>query len=204
MLDAALSLVLSSVTAAVPTTPLPWFEFRDYPMKAFEKKWEGVTRFDLVVAPDGSVADCTVTSSSGHEELDKTSCFLATKRAKFRPALDSSGKPTYGVYRTQAVWAMPEHQLANSAPGPDLEVSVNQLPQGTAEPPVVKLAYLVDPQGHASNCTLMAGAPPQPEQLVEIGCNQVAQRLSNAPVRDSSGRPVPAVRTAAVKFNAGS
>ena len=56
MLSAALSVLAGSVIAATPVTPLPWFEFKDYPMKAFEKSWEGVTRFELLVSPDGKIA----------------------------------------------------------------------------------------------------------------------------------------------------
>ena len=76
-------LFLATVTAAVPTAKTSWFEFHDYPMKAFEKHWEGVTRFDLLVDPRGRVENCTIVESSGHEELDKTTCSLASFRARF-------------------------------------------------------------------------------------------------------------------------
>lgn len=203
MLAAVLTLVSGAVTAATPVTPLPWFEFRDYPMKAFEKKHEGVTKFELLVAPDGSIANCTVTGSAGRDDLDETTCFLTTKRVRFNPARGPEGQPVYGVYRSQAIWALPERTIP-AAPGPDLEVSLNQLPAGTTEPPVVKLAYSVDAQGNPSSCSLMASAQKQPQVLVELGCRELIAKTPRQPVTGPNGQPVPAVKTAAVRFNTGS
>lgn len=195
-------LLAGTVAAATPTTPLPWFEFEDYPMKAFEKKQEGVTQFELLVAPDGRIADCKVTQSSGSEELDKTTCKLANMRVQFQAARGPDGQAVYGVYRSQAVWALPERTI-KANPGPDLEVNLNKLPAGTGEPPVIKLAYAVDPRGKASSCTVMPSSVKHPEILVELGCKELLSK-ANAPVVGPGGQPVPAVKTAAVRFNAGS
>lgn len=83
-------------------------------------------------------------------------------------------------------------------------MSVNKLPDGTSEPPVVKLAYAVDAQGNASSCTLHPTSLKQPQVLVELGCKELLSRAGGAPVLGPSGQPVPAVKTAAVKFTAGS
>lgn len=195
-------LLSGAVVAATPITPQPWFEFRDYPMKAFDEKWEGVTRFDLLVAPDGKVAECKVTQSSGHQILDERACFLATKRAKFAPARGPGGEPVYGIFRTQTVWVLPERKMLGAAPGPDLEVSLNKLPDGTLDPPVVKVAYAVDPQGQPSSCSLMRSAPVQPEVLVQLACKQILQTEAHQPVLGPAGRAVEAVKTAAVRFKA--
>lgn len=198
-----LLMLAGAVVAATPVTPLPWFDFEDYPMKAFEKKAEGVTQFELLVAPDGRIASCIVTGSSGNEDLDKTTCFLSSKRVKFSPARGPDGQPVYGVYRSQALWALPERTIqANS--GPDLEVSLNKLPAGTVEPPVVKLAYAVDAQGRPSSCTVMPSSLKQPQVLVEAGCKELLTKMTGKPVVGPDGRPVPAVSTAAVKFTAAS
>jgi TonB family protein len=202
MLSAVLSLVSGAVVAATPVTPLPWFEFRDYPMKAFEKKWEGVTRFELLVAPDGSIADCKVTSSSGYEELDRTTCYLTTRRVKFRPARNDDGQPVWGTYRTQALWALPERRI-EAPPPPDLEVSLSKLPQGALEPPAVKLAYAVDQQGNPSSCTLMPTSLKQPQLLVDLGCKELLESEKGKPVIGPNGQPLPAVKTGSVLFKAG-
>lgn len=209
------SILVAAVVAAVPTTKMPWFEFHDYPNKAFERHEEGVTRFDLLVAPDGHVANCTIEKSSGYADLDNWTCFLAKRRARFAPARTTDGQPAYGVYRTQAVWRIPvdtlegvvrsgPQPLENVNPGPDLEVSVNALPEGTQQPPVVKLAFIVDPQGRASDCTPLSDATRQPAQLVQVACRELMSRPAEAPAKLADGQPVAAVRTAAVKFRAGS
>lgn len=203
MLGASLSLLAGAVVAATPLTPLPWFEFRDYPMKAFEEKAEGVTQFELLVAPDGRIAGCTVTVSSGNEYLDRTTCFLTTKRVKFSPARGPDGQPAWGTYRSQALWALPERQIA-ARPGADLEVSLNKLPEGVKEPPAVKLAYAVDQRGNPSSCTLMPSSLPQPKVLVELGCKELLESQKGKPVIGPTGLPLPAVKTGSVLFKSGS
>lgn len=197
-----LSILAGAVVAAAPVTPAPWFTFDDYPMKAFEKNQEGVTQFELLISPTGKIAECKVTVSSGSEELDRTTCRLANKRAQFNPARGPDGQAVFGVYRSQALWAIPDNRITANI-GPDLEVSVNQLPAGTTEPPVVKLAYAVDAQGKASGCTLMPSSLKQPAVLVELGCRELLSKAGVAPVVGPAGQPVPAVRTAAVRFNKG-
>lgn len=198
MLGASL-LFASSVMAATPVTPLPWFEFKDYPMKAFEKNEEGVTRFELLISPEGKIASCKVYSSSGHDELDKATCFLTQKRVQFQPARDANGQPVWGTYKSQAVWAIPEHRLYAPAP-PDLEVSLNQLPPETKKPPAVKLAYAVDAQGNASSCTVMPSSLQQPQILVDLGCKELLASANRTPVLAPDGQPVAAVKTGAVLF----
>ena len=199
-----LSLVSGAVVAATPVTAEPWFEFRDYPMKSFERKFEGVTRFDLLIDPQGRVAGCTVTGPSGDPQIDKATCFLSMKRAKFRPARNSEGQPVWGTYRTQAVWTLPEDHIDVPA-APDLEVSVNQLPAGTEQPAAVKLAYAVDQHGTPTpgTCTMLPSSLRQPQALVQLACTELLQHGPHSAVLAPSGQPVPAVKTGAVLFKAG-
>jgi len=201
MLIAGLS-VFANIVAASPVPPLPWFTFDDYPMKAFEKHWEGVTGFELLVAPDGSVANCTVTRPSGHDVLDEETCKLAKIRGRFQPARGPAGQAVYGVYRSQVTWAMPGDSL-NAASAADLEVSLNKLPAGTTQPAAVTVAYSVDPQGNATDCAAMPDSPKQPEVLVQLGCKQLIAKDAGSPVTAPSGQAVPAVKTGAVVFTSG-
>lgn len=202
MLGVGLSLLAGTVVAATPATPLPWFTFEDYPMKAFEKQWEGVTRFELLVSPEGRVADCKVTSSSGHEELDRATCFLATKRVQFQPARGPEGQAMWGTYRTQALWALPEHRIV-APPAPDLEVSLNKLPADAKNPPAVKLAFAVDQQGTPSSCTVMPTSLQQPQVLVDLACKELMERVARTPVISPGGQAVAAVKTGSVLFKTG-
>lgn len=201
MLLAGLSLV-ANVVAATPIASTPWFTFDDYPMKAFEKHWEGVTGIELLVSPDGSVASCTVTQPSGHAVLDEETCKLARIRGRFQPARGPNGEAVYGVYKSHVTWAMPGHSL-NAASAADLEVSLNRLPAGTTQPAAVAVAYALDAQGHASGCAAMPDSPKQPDILVQLGCKQLIAKDAGAPVTGPSGAPVPAVKTGAVEFTSG-
>ena len=195
-------LFAGAVVATTSATPLPWFTVDDYPTKAFEREWQGVTSFEVVVAPDGRATECKVTKSSGHDLLDRQACFVAMKRAKFTPAI-ADGRSAYGVYRSQVVWARPDRD-GNSLQrdlGPDLEISVSQLPPGTAGPLAVKLAYLVDAGGNPSACTPLADSSAEPATMVEVACKALLQQAPRQPVT-ANGATVAAVRTAAVKVTA--
>ena len=195
-----LSLLASSVVATASATPLPWFDLNDYPTKAFQREWQGVTNFTVVVGPDGKPAECRITKSSGYELLDRSACWVPMKRARFTPAVGADGRPAYGVYRSQVVWRRPDRGLLQRDLGPDLEISVNQLPPGTVEPVAVRVAYAVDAAGNPSACTPLDNAAPR--QLVDAACTALFQHLPREPVT-AHGAAVAAVKTAAVRVTAG-
>jgi TonB family protein len=192
------SLLLSAVIATTPATPLPWFDLNDYPTKAFEREWQGTTNFDVIVDPQGRSADCKIAKSSGYEMLDRQTCWVAMKRASFTPAIGADGRPAFGVYRSQVVWSRPDRAGLQRSLGPDLEISVNQLPAGTTGPAAVKLAYFVDSQGNPSACTALPDSAKQPKQLVDLACQALFQQLPHEAVT-ANGYTVAAVKTAAVK-----
>ena len=194
------SLLAGAVVATTPSTPLPWFDLNDYPVKAFAREWQGVTTFAVIVAPDGRAADCKIVKSSGYEVLDRQACFVALKRAKFTAATGADGQAAYGVYRSQVVWARPDRPAVQRELGPDLEISLNQLPAGTTGPGV-KLAFYVDAAGNPSACTPLPDSAAQPRQLVDVACTALFSQLAREPVT-ARGTAVAAVRTAAVKVTA--
>jgi TonB family protein len=192
-------LLLSSVIATTPATPLPWFDLNDYPTKAFEREWQGTTNFDVIVDPGGRPADCKISKSSGHEPLDRQACWVAMNRARFTPAIGADGQRVFGVYRSQVKWSRPDRASLQSDLGPDLEVSINQLPPGTTEPLAVKLAFFVDAQGSPSACTPLPDSASEPKQLVDLACQALFEKMTHEPVT-AHGSSVPAVKTAAVKL----
>ena len=193
------SLLVNAVIAATPATPLPWYKFDDYPMKAFEREWQGIATMSVVVDPTGRPTDCKVTKSSGFPELDKQTCWVAMKRVRFTPAVGPDGQKAFGVYRSQVVWSRPDRDFVQTDPGPDLEVTVAALPAGTAQPPAVKIAYFVDSSGAASSCTVLPESEKQPKQLLDAACAQFLAQVQRAPV-SANGMSVAAVKTAAVRF----
>src|SRR5690349_6392154 len=192
-----------AVIAATSASPLPWFTVDDYPTKAFEREWQGVTSFDVIVDPDGRAVDCKISKSSGYEMLDRQACFVAMKRARFTPASGISGQRTFGVYRSQVVWARPDRDGASLQRdlGPDVEVTVNQLPASLRGPLAVKLAYYVDAQGNPSACTALSASSADPAAIVDVACKALLQQVPRQAVT-AEGTAVPAVRTAAVKVSA--
>jgi periplasmic protein TonB len=88
--------------------PGSWATPNDYPSRALQQEREGTTSFRVTVGPDGKVADCQVTASSGHADLDAAACSNIRRRARFDPAWDKDGNPTTGSYSNRVTWRIPK------------------------------------------------------------------------------------------------
>jgi len=66
---------------------------RDYPPGAGEAGVGGTVSVIYAVETDGRATDCRITSSSGSDELDETTCRLIEQRFRFRPSRDRAGRP---------------------------------------------------------------------------------------------------------------
>ena len=88
--------------------PGNWANSNDYPSRALREEQEGVTRFRVSVGPDGRVASCDVTGSSGSSELDSATCSLITRRGRFTPANDGEGQPVSGSWASSVRWQIPK------------------------------------------------------------------------------------------------
>jgi protein TonB len=80
---------------------------RDYPRAALRSRAQGNVSVRYTVAPDGRVEDCRIMRSSGHAELDETTCRLIERRFRYRPALDRSGRPTTATEYKSYDWYVP-------------------------------------------------------------------------------------------------
>ena len=85
-----------------------WVTANDYPAADLRQEHTGVTRFRLDIGADGKVTDCTVTGSSGHPGLDQAACAKLIGRARFDPAIDSTGARLAGSYSSSVRWQIPE------------------------------------------------------------------------------------------------
>lgn len=94
--------------AAPKGNPGNWATTNDYPSRALREEREGTTGFRVTVGPDGRVADCQITSSSGSPDLDQTTCDKIRQRARFTPATDGEGNPTTGSYSSRVRWVIPK------------------------------------------------------------------------------------------------
>ncbi|MES2444627.1 MAG: TonB family protein [Pseudomonadota bacterium] len=88
--------------------PGRWISDADYPAAAKAARLSGTVGFVLVVDPDGTVSDCTVTSSSGSKLLDSTTCALMTRRARFVAARNSDNEPASARWASAISWTLPE------------------------------------------------------------------------------------------------
>lgn len=97
--------------APVPTAPArpannpgSWATTTDYPSRALNQMREGTTGFRLTINPQGAVTECTITQSSGHADLDKATCAVISRRARFERA--PVGSPDRG-YANRVSWRIP-------------------------------------------------------------------------------------------------
>lgn len=64
---------------------------------------EGDAQFLLLIDENGKVAGCHVLIASGVPALDAMGCSVIRNRARFKPAVDSAGKPTRSTVVTPKV-----------------------------------------------------------------------------------------------------
>ena len=84
----------------------------DYPPSAVNARAQGTTIFSGIVGPDGRLEDCRVIRSSGNRALDETTCRLALRRLRYRPATDAAGRPIASTVREEQSWELgPEQEL---------------------------------------------------------------------------------------------
>ncbi len=96
------------VAARPRNDPGSWVTEADYRSSWINREMAGTARFRLQIAASGKVEACTVTGSSGYPELDKATCDLVTRRARFDPAKDSSGARAAGSYASSVRWQLPQ------------------------------------------------------------------------------------------------
>jgi TonB family protein len=84
-----------------------WIDVGDYPKSALRDRREGTTGFRLTIDEKGRVFGCSITRSSGHNDLDASTCDNITKRARFDPAEDSRGAAVTGSYESRVSWKVP-------------------------------------------------------------------------------------------------
>ena len=96
------------VSARPRNNPGSWVTTADYRSSWINREMVGTARFRLEIAADGKVENCTITGSSGYPELDKATCDLVTRRARFDAAKDETGARTGGSYTSSVRWELPE------------------------------------------------------------------------------------------------
>lgn len=61
-----------------------------------------------MIGSNGRVNECEITRSSGHASLDRNTCRLIERRARFDPATNNRGETTVGTYSGSITWQIPD------------------------------------------------------------------------------------------------
>jgi len=97
-----------SKAAGARGDPARWVSQDDYPARALREEREGTTAISWDINTEGRVENCRVTSSSGSPDLDEAACRAITRRGRYQPALDQSGKPIRSSSSRRIRWEIPE------------------------------------------------------------------------------------------------
>ena len=97
-----------SQAAGLKGNPGNFFNADSYPPGALRAQAQGRVVARLTVGTDGRVTDCSVSSSSGNDDLDSTTCRIAKSRVRFSPAKDDSGNPIQSSYTLPVRWVLPQ------------------------------------------------------------------------------------------------
>jgi len=129
---------------------------------------------------------------------------VVTLRARFSPARDDEDKPIYEIYRGIMVWRINGGSPPASIP-PDIDLTINQAPQGVKLPLRFAVRYLVKGDGTASHCQFSNDWTPRsqvvpPPVLVILACD-AAMKSPIRPVRNHKNEPVEAWDGATVRFS---
>ncbi|AKM07244.1 energy transducer TonB [Pelagerythrobacter marensis] len=106
--SASLGTGVEPVVASPRNDPSRWVTQADYRSSWINRELTGVARFRLDVGADGRVRNCTITGSSGHAELDRATCDLVTRRARFDAARNAQGTAAAGSYANAVAWQIPD------------------------------------------------------------------------------------------------
>jgi protein TonB len=98
-----------SKAAGAKGDPAQWVTSDDYPPSALREEREGVTKVTWQINEQGRIENCSVTSSSGSPDLDETACRVLTRRGRYSPAMDQSGKPMRTTQSRTIRWQIPKN-----------------------------------------------------------------------------------------------
>lgn len=179
---------------------LAQFVQADYPVDALRYEEEGTVTMKLVIGPDGRVAKCTVTVSSGSTSLDEGACKAMTTHAVYEPARNAAGEAISDTLTQSIRYEIPEGETYDvSAAYPiglevwreqvfsaDYVAALEATDQGAA------LFFLaLDTEGNPTGCGMMfsSGDPAVDQQ----GCDLLIEHARFRPATLPDGRPYPGV-----------
>lgn len=190
-------IALAQLAAAQPVNEATWFRVEDVPVSQLPDGDPRTVFFRLTVRPDGTLQGCEVEVTSGLAAIDKLTCKLARRRARFKPAIAADGGPSYGVYRSRTIWAVNPGKYHRKPV--DIELKVDTLPAGHGRSTSFNVTFAADAEGRPTAC--VAGDKKDHPSLVRVACGEVVRAYRAFPPRDDTGAPVASVQNAIVAFD---
>lgn len=156
----------------------------------------------LLVDSDGKVEGCEVDYSQAPKAESAKFCQNLMGLKLARPAIGPDGKPAFGILEISRIATKVDvfdRKLPNAPiyePPPDLELSVNILPEKNQKRMRLGLTILVDDHGAISACQ-----PPEHSEAGygRVACEQVKQMTSGVKT-NAAGVAVPYVADFVVDF----
>lgn len=209
-----LMMLAAAQGGAEPGTPADnpgaWVTNADYPAAAMREEREGVVRFRLIYDEQGLPTSCEITTSSGHADLDATTCRLVQQRARFKPGRDAAGKAAGGSYRNSIRWQIPkggagsrdwplllstsadQNWPRSASPGPAFRAMkiADHYPASAleaGEQGIVGLEIRVDAAGKPTTCTVTKSSGFK--ALDDATCPLVTSKGDFTPALDQEGKP---------------
>jgi TonB family protein len=90
-------------TPAIIRGDINWWYPEDRPLDVSPDA-HGRVDFTFEITIDGRLTNCAIVQSSGYPSLDSTTCTMAMKRARFKPAINADGNPMLSYGRRAANW----------------------------------------------------------------------------------------------------
>jgi TonB family protein len=127
----------------------------DYPTAAMLLGQDGLVEAEMTVAANGRPSDCSIVRSSGFQALDTATCTAFKTRARFKPALDTLGRPTIGKWTQTVQWS----------------IEGNELPLASW---TIRLLVGLDKNGSPTNCAIQSGGALKKRDQFVIDCAELS------------------------------
>ena len=95
------------IAAKPRNNPAEWVTDNDYRPSWINREMTGTARFRLEITASGRVENCTITASSGYPDLDRATCDLVSRRARFEAARNGEGEKIAGTFSSAVRWELP-------------------------------------------------------------------------------------------------
>lgn len=196
----SLAAAAAGLSGPVAKNAQNWIFNSDFSEAEEKKHGAGWVFVKMTVGPDGEPAQCIAEAGSGDDAFRNGICTKLKSRAKFEPARDPSGQPTYGIFEKMVNFT--NFGKLPMKPGPDFELQVDKFADPKTFMVDVYVNVGVGKDGSYQGCTVPADIKPADAPYGKIACQQMASLWQPIPEKDMSGQPMSYVRVVLVGFRA--